>query len=385
MTTKVSTPYEWNRGPRVPFLIYTENTRDDPIKFWINPSESSWTISYRTAIEPIQGGVVHHEWYSTGFAEQDSSKIKQTILNLSFQSGNIIPYGYMDYSFIEDNEDVPPGLANFYDFTELLNEKDNLENGTPNYVNIVYEGPAFKIHLKGFFSAEGVQWTDSAESPSMINNWGATFVVFKSSPALTDAMELREAFRMFRVQVDEEEETPVAVDTTIPENPVWPEPLFPVGPEPFGPVQQEPEPAPVKEIPPYITLPDSGDIAEGAEQTRKQMEDYMKDTMDDPNIKVNTTRAEEDANGNRYASWDITNPGTDDKTNTVNYSKTPGLKSDDLMDVPPINNVTYKEGLVGVDDSDFDGASKDCSQIMESKSKNKNVTDHLKKIGVLEP
>lgn len=201
MATKYNkTPTSYS-GRIYPLQIYTEATSNDPIEFWINPSECQWSINYRTSIEQIQGGVVHHEWWSTGgWSGQTSDKVKQVILNLTFQSGNIIPKGYTDTSEGQVSEDIPVGLGNFYDFLEILNQPAEQKDGSPNYVHIIYTSPIFaRFNLKGFFSSEGVQWSDQAESPSMINNWGASFVVFGSHPAINDANQLRQQFDSFRL------------------------------------------------------------------------------------------------------------------------------------------------------------------------------------------
>jgi len=209
--------YRGSKAERKPFKIYTErdrgtaNTTDKGIWFWVNPSECSWRVPLRTSIEQIQGGAIHHEWWSIGVgSSQPVTKFDQPVINFTFQSGNIIPNHDMDVGdtakFPGQRRDfrgpqgsgftgpppsgdasgrlIPAGLGNFYDFMELLNQP-NMVNGQPNYVIIEYISMMFpSLTLKGFFSQEGVQWSEQADSPLGIQSWGATFVVFESNPSL---------------------------------------------------------------------------------------------------------------------------------------------------------------------------------------------------------
>lgn len=170
--------------------ISTVATEADPIYFWINPSETQWRIATRTSIEQIQGGAVHHEWRSVGVGLQPSQKFDQPVINFTFQSGLILPNGHDDSN--ADLNALPQGLGNLYDFMELLNADTVTGSGSPNYVIIDYVSLIFpNIRLKGFFTSEGVQWTDSAENPHMVQGWGASFVVFESNPNLADAAQLK--------------------------------------------------------------------------------------------------------------------------------------------------------------------------------------------------
>jgi hypothetical protein len=114
------------------------------------------------------------------------------MLSLSFQSGIITPGGYNDImSGVENSALPPPGLGNFFDFLDLLDQPDATPSGAPNYINILYASPVFGqkgIWLQGFFTEEGVSWTDSAETPNQVVSWGASFMVFNSRPGLKDLM-----------------------------------------------------------------------------------------------------------------------------------------------------------------------------------------------------
>ena len=163
------------------------------LQWWVNPSDCQWKVTTRTYLEKIPGGAVHHEWPQTGFLGGGTfkgSRFDQPMLSMTFQSGIINPGGYDDIFWGNaTNTDAPPGLGNFYDFLSLLEAPDMLSSGKPNYIHLLYKSPVFSkhnIHLQGFFTEEGVSWTDSADNPNTITSWGATFVVFHCRPSLNN-------------------------------------------------------------------------------------------------------------------------------------------------------------------------------------------------------
>lgn len=211
--------YRGSKAGRKPFKIYTvasrnipasqrpnESTGDTGIWFWVNPSECSWRTPLRTSIDQVQGGAMHYEWGQIGSPYEQSQyyKFDQTTIAFTFQSGNIIPNSDVDIATAKDhglgqhnafnrpsddapflNKRVPAGLGNFYDFLELLNEPNILANGSPNFVVIEYVSMIFpSVTLYGFFSQEGVSWSDSADNPLGVASWAANFIVCYSYPAL---------------------------------------------------------------------------------------------------------------------------------------------------------------------------------------------------------
>jgi hypothetical protein len=80
----------------------------------------------------------------------------------------------------------------------LLNEPNIKTDGTPNYVEISYQSLMLpNINLSGFFTQEGVQWTDNADNPNGISSWGASFVVFQATPPFFDRQQLRDQYAHF--------------------------------------------------------------------------------------------------------------------------------------------------------------------------------------------
>ena len=190
-------------GPHVPFAMYRSAAANTPKKwlyFWVNPSECQWSVGTRTSIEKVSGGAIHHEWPSTGIGEQPATRFDQPVIRFAFQSGIITPHGYQDVSRPTHNH-LPPGIGNFYDFLTLLDQpncyNDAAGNSNTNYVNIYYFSSTMpRILLKGFFTSEGVSWTDSADNPYTTNGWGASFEVFSTTPSLSSS-GLQSAFMQF--------------------------------------------------------------------------------------------------------------------------------------------------------------------------------------------
>lgn len=176
---------------------------DGYISFWVNPHECQWRIGTRTVIEKIAGGAVHHEWPMRKTISNQAfsnSRLDQPTLNLTFQAGIINVGGYSDIMDAAVNDGIPPGLGNFYDFVQLLDAPNVTTTGEPNYINIFYVSSLFGprgLWVRGFFTDEGVTWTDAAENPNTITSWGASFVVFDSSTAFDD---LRSNFQSLGMQ-----------------------------------------------------------------------------------------------------------------------------------------------------------------------------------------
>jgi len=163
--------------------------QSDFLQWWVNPSECRWQVGTRSAIEKIASGAIHYE------AQNQATRLEFPMLTLSFQSGIITQGSYVHVSHASEPKILPHGLANFYDFLAILDQPNSLGGGVPNYVNIFYNSATFGANgmwLQGFFTEDGVTWTDTADNPQTISNWGATFMVVQSNPALT---QLRQKFR----------------------------------------------------------------------------------------------------------------------------------------------------------------------------------------------
>ncbi len=177
------------------WAIGRENNINSLMEFWVNPKSCSWSVGRRSSIVKSSGGAINYEIQqidrpsNTKLAE--FTKFDQPILNITFQSGNIIPGRTND---INNNisDIVPYGLANFFDFLTILDQSNITNQGTPNYVNIMYVSQTFGadgIWLRGFFQDDGISWSESAEDPGMIQEWTASFMVCHSNPALNNLLK----------------------------------------------------------------------------------------------------------------------------------------------------------------------------------------------------
>jgi hypothetical protein len=220
------------------------------------------------------------------------------------------------------------------------------------------------MQLMGFFSAEGVQWTDSAENPYQINNWGASFIVFGSNPPIDNSSSLRQHFSNFRVV---ENFKPVSVSPTKSASTTGvSQSVSKEGSDAQteqSEIQKNPPP------PEGVSLPSKGDIVGASEITRQQIEKEMRDKTGNKDVTVQTTRAEIDQNGDRHAEWKIDDPTSDAKTQTIKYDRSPGLGAGSR------DRVSYQEGLVGEDNSDYDTASEDIGDAMKSTADSSNLKE----------
>jgi len=171
------------------------------MQFWVNPSDCSWHVPMRSAVDKTSGGAVHHEIQQLDrYPLANFTRFDLPTLTISFQAGIVVPGGYNHI----DNGDLanirPHGVTNFYDFLSLLDQPNITKEGNPNFVNIMYVSPvhgARGIWLRGFFSDDGVSWTDSAENPQTITGWGASFIVCSSNPPLN---RLRQSFQAIGIR-----------------------------------------------------------------------------------------------------------------------------------------------------------------------------------------
>lgn len=170
------------------------------MQWWVNPSECAWSVGLRSAVDKTAGGAIHHEIQQLErYPLPNFTRFDLPTLTISFQTGIITPGGY---SHVGNplSTNIPHGVANFYDFLDLLDQPNLTDDGQPNYVNIMYVSPVHGekgLWLRGFFTEEGVHWTDSADNPHTINSWGASFLVCSSNPPLN---QLRRNFQAMGIR-----------------------------------------------------------------------------------------------------------------------------------------------------------------------------------------
>jgi hypothetical protein len=147
------------------------------IKFRCNPSDVSWTMPQRSVEQKTKAGTVLHAWNDN----VRKTYFDEPVLTFKLQSGNILP----TRSILNPRGVVPDGLNNFYEFMSLVDEIKVLDDGRANLCYINYNSLIFpQITLWGFWQPAGISFTDSASNHAQVNEWTASFTVYKSFPEL---------------------------------------------------------------------------------------------------------------------------------------------------------------------------------------------------------
>jgi hypothetical protein len=183
------TDYEWEMG----CLSWQKggssgNINDPPkgpgkaIKFRCNPSDITWSMTQRSQEQKTKAGTVLHDWND----HDRKTYFNEPVITLNLQAGNILPVRDIKNFNIPV---VPDGLNNFYEFMALVDEVKVLDDGRANLVYIDYNSLIFpKIRLWGFFTPNGINFTDKSSNPAMVNDWTASFTVYRSEPNLGRAI-----------------------------------------------------------------------------------------------------------------------------------------------------------------------------------------------------
>jgi|GEM_PF-4236145 len=229
-TGRITTVETKSNRPRVPFILTCQKWLEEQryLIASVNPSEIGWRLPQRAASQKTRIGEIVHYWRDrfrgTFFDEPQ--------LSITFQSGNIMPmrtkplkrtgtkrqvvrtsqrlrdgtlYEQEEVQNVpllgpDDTEEtplMPPGLDNFYEFIELIDEQKILPTGETNLVYIIYNSRIFpNLTLAGLFTPDGASWSDSANDPNQVNGWTATFTVYDSFPRLNDKAALIKMFEL---------------------------------------------------------------------------------------------------------------------------------------------------------------------------------------------
>lgn len=183
---------------RAPMIITTDNwvlneNGGRYIILWANPSSVQWRFAQRGVEQQTRSGWIRHLWRDSA----RSTFFDNPELNFTFQTGNVLPVRVYE-SIWEGGGRIsylPPGLLDFYDFFDLMDEKPILSDGRPNSVYIVYRSLLYPlITLRGYFKPDvGISITDDAENPGSYT-WTATFRVRASNPVFYKGKALYNAW-----------------------------------------------------------------------------------------------------------------------------------------------------------------------------------------------
>jgi len=161
------------------------------IKMFINPSEVQWSLPRREQMTKTAAGVVRNTWRN----RYRGSYYDEPTLNITFQAGNIMPSAGLPNGMLDDVQRAdahyqapqpPPGLLNFYEFLELL-DQPMLHGSSENYHVILYRSRIFpRMRLEGYFiGTTPIAFTDSADKGNTFS-WTAAFQVYRSYPAINN-------------------------------------------------------------------------------------------------------------------------------------------------------------------------------------------------------
>ena len=193
-------PYRTNGTPMV---ITTEAFASEGryLVFWSGPSNTNWKFELRAAQQATRSGTIYHYWRNSS----RSAMFDEPSVTFTFQSGNIMPVRFRHGEGKDATEAVylPPGLLDYYDFFDMLNQPKILPDGRPNFVFISYHSLVYpEIFLRGFFDPSGIQITESADNPTDIS-WSATFKIRSTEPPFWSSAQLVNSWNSVFLNVDE--------------------------------------------------------------------------------------------------------------------------------------------------------------------------------------
>jgi len=186
------------------------NSKSHIIRCWVNPTEISWTVPQRGALQKVRGGTIRYTWRNrVRRIFFDEMKV-----SITFTSGNILPQQKNDELWTDETANawgtdpsesiragettgtplVPPGLDNLYLFMALLDEDPMTSQGTENFHLVFHNSPVFPaIMLKGWFDPAGLSFSESAESGWDVK-WTIPMEVIQTYPRINNVNELRSIY-----------------------------------------------------------------------------------------------------------------------------------------------------------------------------------------------
>ena len=171
------------------------------IQLFVNPREITWSVPRRETVVKTAAGAVRNTWRN----RYRNTYLDEFMLNITFQTGNIMPSrGTISAAELlnvspelllsDQRVGLPPGLQNFYEFWEMV-DQPALLGPFENRHMIIMHTRAFPIlRLEGYFTGEPVTWTESADNANQLV-WQANFQVYRTIPRLTNFAEMASVYR----------------------------------------------------------------------------------------------------------------------------------------------------------------------------------------------
>lgn len=198
---------------RIPFILTCQSwqARGRYIYFWANPSQIEFSFKLRGTTQEVKGGTISYQWRTNSSERGGLDFYSEPRLSLTFQTGNCMP---VRTNSAGELIRIPPGLLDFYEFLELMNEPMALDDGSMNYRILFYNSAIFpNMILTGWMPPdEGFSIQETSESPNG-TSWTSTFIVRKTSPDFKSAAALAYAFKAFSLGANDQSRA--LVDNTI--------------------------------------------------------------------------------------------------------------------------------------------------------------------------
>lgn len=189
---------------RVPFVLtcLSWQAQGRYIYFWANPSDLSFNFKLRGTTQEVLGGTMSYQWRGNPATRGGLGFFAEPRLAITFQTGNLMP---VRTSQNGDLIAIPPGLLDFYEFLQLMNEPMILDNGSMNYRILSVNTSLFpNLLCYGFFPPdEAFEIRESAQDPNQ-TTWTSNFVIRRTSPDFKNPQALAYAFRAFSLGANEQ-------------------------------------------------------------------------------------------------------------------------------------------------------------------------------------
>jgi len=189
-------PFAWERdftGYRTPMVVTSTHwdRLQKQIRLFVNPREMTWNLAKRETVSKTAAGAIRNAWRN----RYRGTYYDEPTINITFQTGNMMPGagvpsylfkpGYADVlTSILRHPPVPPGIEDFYDFLELIDQPMLDQNNRENRHILRVNTRLFpRITLEGYFTQDPITFVETADAANSVT-WNATFMVYKTSPKI---------------------------------------------------------------------------------------------------------------------------------------------------------------------------------------------------------
>ncbi len=176
-------------------------TKGRYITLFANPSDVQWSMPKRGTVVKTAAGAVRNTWRN----RWRNTYFDEMMLNITFQSGNIMPSaGLVDVDTRNDTEvaalasnpQVPPGLLNYYWFMHMVDQPKLLGTWENRHIIVMHSRVFPALRLEGFFTEEPISLSDSASNGNQVT-WTASFQVYRTYPKISSATMMSRVYSEF--------------------------------------------------------------------------------------------------------------------------------------------------------------------------------------------